>query len=391
MKRLSLILAAAILAVSLFSCGNEKADPVKIAESSPDAVAGGTSDADLNYKTVSYTPASISEDFGYSKEIGYEGTAPKISFSIPKEWRGEGNAYQSYDKRISGYTRTFECYLPVKVDGNYSFTEDLPKLNRFDNIFNKNLIDNLKMSKGVTKHGYEYASFTTDTTETDTYLMLAFVRADFDTVLRFSVVLSKDNAKIAEKILDSVNYSYENEASPFETDIRSYMNYLVNYIHEPFEVGDDLGGSNLLYLVFLNCNSNYYYYKDRGLRMTEDAVEIPGKFARELCEILTGKEYDLTKYHDYFLICSDEYSAESDMYTFYTGRDYWNGDNYFIDESVPLKVTKSGTGITVDARVYYSAGIGEDKQNIRDLRYEFEKTEFCETVQYRIMSISEIE
>lgn len=199
MKKLSLILVAVAVVFSLTSCTGDKTN----AES--DAVAGGASDSVYGGNKVTHTITSVIEEFDYAKEINLGSSAPKVSFTIPEEWKGSGAAYESYDKRISGYTRTFEIYDLFKVDESFIMSDKLISLCRFNKIFSKKLIDALSMSEGETDTGYNYAVFITQTA--DTYLMIAFVRVAPELILPFSVVLPADGEVTAQRCLNSVVFT----------------------------------------------------------------------------------------------------------------------------------------------------------------------------------------
>jgi len=197
MKRSATLLLYLILAATLFSCGNFQVS----GKNSPTHV-----DPEYGYKTkiVSCSPSKMIDHFDSSAEIDCTHNAMHIYFTVPESWSGKGMAYKSYDKRISNFVRTFEIYKPVKVDADFVLSDDLPRLYKLDRMFSRKRINNMKMISGTTKNGYEYAAFVNE--DANSYLMVAFVRTEADTIVPFSVVLSGGNSKIAMNCLDSIRY-----------------------------------------------------------------------------------------------------------------------------------------------------------------------------------------
>lgn len=172
-------------------------------------------------------------------------------------------------------------------------------------------------------------------------------------------------------------------------DIESYMQYFVNYFHEPYSLGDDLSGTNLLSLSFL-VSFNYRDNLDFVKTFEEDQViVIKNSGLKENAALLFGDDVDISSFLDYLADSNDIYNSDEDNYIVFYAKGYWGGDNYYLDEDTPLEIMETDTIATVVAKVYYQPTLGV-VENMRTMEYTFEKVTLNGMLFYRIYEVKEV-
>lgn len=167
-------------------------------------------------------------------------------------------------------------------------------------------------------------------------------------------------------------------------DIESYMQYFVNYFHEPYQKGNDLEKIDLLDLSFFFCFSHKESLD--FIKITDTRLEIKGEGIRKIAKNLFGENVNLSDYHHFLETSVDLYAKDSDKYIVQYAKGYWGGELYYIDEEAPTKITETDDTLTFTANVYYDPTIGK-KENIRKMEYHFEKVTDNGFLYYQISEI----
>ncbi len=179
-----------------------------------------------------------------------------------------------------------------------------------------------------------------------------------------------------------------------QTDIESYMHYLVSYFHEPYQQGDDISKNNLLYLSFLFCFANKDSLDFVKTNEEKRSMRIPGEELERIAGNLISHSGDLSVYRLSMENSSDFYSEETDTYIVSYARGYWNGDPYYLsfDESGKIKkpqITETATEISVIVEICYAPNLGIYR-NARKAEYKFDKVIDGDSLFYRLSSVKEL-
>jgi hypothetical protein len=226
-------------------------------------------------------------------------------------------------------------------------------------------------------------------------------------LLIITILLNGCNRYKSEKIIDVKSDTLPNENNselnntehPITTvdfmKIHNYMNILVDYFHSPYKIGDSISDINIMYLcASLCCNGYLSGYKNivnLNVDESETIFSIPENELDRLAKLLFGN-ISILDYNHFLPVNGyyDKYIEESSLYTFTAARDYWNGDNYYIDIDNSV-VSEDDDELIVKADVYPYDSIASqgDNNNGTKLSYTFEKIIDREIAYYRLLKINE--
>ena len=169
--------------------------------------------------------------------------------------------------------------------------------------------------------------------------------------------------------------------------LSEYMNYLVQYFHEPYNAGEDVSDKNLLYLMFLH---SFYNKEYLDFVETDDVfLTVKNSGLQSLAKVMFGSHVDLNMYHDK-LNEATTYSQDTDTYKLSYATDYWGGDFFYINPEKELIIKEEGNLITVICETYESSMLfSEEKNNVRTMKYVFSKTPYNDVVFYYLEYISQ--
>lgn len=175
-------------------------------------------------------------------------------------------------------------------------------------------------------------------------------------------------------------------------DIYKYMNLLIDYFNTPYEIGDPLDSHNVLYLCAALCACceegepafvSFSVSEDYIMTISKAELDV-------LAGHLFGESVDLTKYHNTFSGKFDTFNTVSEVYTFSTATDYWQGDGYYYlrddmvvqedEKFLSFEMTIQNTGYLVDSSV---------QPVQKRMRYLFEKKVFDGLVYPQLIKIAE--
>ncbi len=231
-----------------------------------------------------------------------------------------------------------------------------------------------------TGSGYEsiiYYDYDENVGKFSTY---SYIKINDDYVLGINM---QDNTEFRGQMIDILDSITTGEYNPvenyYETDLRGYMNYLVNYFHEPYKTGDDVSDINVMYLCFLYAYANRASYYNIGYDLENQTISIPQSRMEEICTSLLGDQVNITDFEQKYLYengnGSGKYGGVDGVgYIVQYATDYWMGDHWYLDHEKyddPLEITENGDNTTVKAHIYYGM-IGE-YTTPRTLEYVFEK------------------
>lgn len=175
-------------------------------------------------------------------------------------------------------------------------------------------------------------------------------------------------------------------------DIYQYLNLLIDYFHDSYEIGDTLIDHNIMYLCALLCACSenvepmfvQFTENDGVITISEDEMET-------LAVWLFGDSIDLSLYHNTFSGYYDTFYSDSGVYTFSKARDYWNAkDDYFYyrdnmtleenNETITVEIIIENTGYLVDASI---------EQIEKCMQYRFAKNVYNGLVYYQLIEVKE--
>ncbi len=175
-----------------------------------------------------------------------------------------------------------------------------------------------------------------------------------------------------------------------ESNITSYMNYLVNYFHDPYKTGDPMH-ENVLSMVSLYLFSNMDNEAFDFVEVDENSLmRVNGDDFRRVAKNLLGEDFKAEDYHKWPNSGSsmNRYNEENDTYTYIFATDYWGGDHAYADSSVPFEIKENGNTVTVSLYIYevqYVPYTGEYLN--KKATYTFEKVEDDDFTYYRILEM----
>lgn len=169
--------------------------------------------------------------------------------------------------------------------------------------------------------------------------------------------------------------------------ISDYMNYLVQYFHEPYNAGDDISDTNLLYLMFLHS----FYNRDSldFVEVDDVFLNINDKGLQILTRNMFGEHVDLTAFHDKMNEATT-FNQDTNTYKLSYATDYWGGDFFYINSEKELVIKEENNLITVICETYEAPMLfSDEKSNFRTMKYVFSKTSYNNVIFYRLESISQ--
>ncbi len=236
-----------------------------------------------------------------------------------------------------------------------------------------------------TAGGYDSIIYYNHDEDSQTFNMYAYLELDESYVVGVNMY---DRAELGAQMLDILDTFSFDEYDPIESysgreqefALRSYMNSLVTYFHEPYMIGDDISDINVIYLCFSYANANKALYYDIGYDLERQTITVPQKRMEEICEGLLGEEVNIVSYEEKYLFenkntADGKYGGVDGVgYIINYATDYWQGDLWHLDHEKyddPLEITEDGDNIKVKAHIYY--GMMGEYESPRTLEYTFER------------------
>lgn len=156
--------------------------------------------------------------------------------------------------------------------------------------------------------------------------------------------------------------------SYFESDIKSYMSYFVDFFHENYKKGDDLSDINILYFALLFINNNNI---DVPWDMATKVTEINGDVIRDVIQVTTGRDdIDLSAYHGSLADAGIFYNEQNDLYYVKRISEILASDKYKYGILPTCKIEESKEETIITADVYQYKGIGT-VTGVRKIKFVF--------------------
>ena len=156
--------------------------------------------------------------------------------------------------------------------------------------------------------------------------------------------------------------------SYFESDIKSYMSYFVDFFHENYKKGDDLSDINMLYFALLFINNNNI---DVPWDMATKVTEINGDVIRDVIRVTTGRDdIDLSAYHGSLADADIFYNEQNDLYYVKRISEILASDKYKYGILPTCKIEEGKEETIVTADVYQYKGIGT-VTGVRKIKFVF--------------------
>ncbi len=156
--------------------------------------------------------------------------------------------------------------------------------------------------------------------------------------------------------------------SYFESDIKSYMSYFVDFFHENYKKGDDLSDINMLYFALLFINNNNI---DIPWDMATKVTEINGDVIRDVIRVTTGRDdIDLSAYHGSLADADIFYNEQNDLYYVKRISEILASDKYKYGILPTCKIEESKEETIITADVYQYKGIGT-VTGVRKIKFVF--------------------
>ena len=156
--------------------------------------------------------------------------------------------------------------------------------------------------------------------------------------------------------------------SYFESDIKSYMSYFVDFFHENYKKGDDLSDINMLYFALLFINNNNI---DVPWDMATKVTEINGDVIRDVIRVTTGRDdIDLSAYHGSLADADIFYNEQNDLYYVKRISEILASDKYKYGILPTCKIEEGKEETIVTADVYQYKSIGT-VTGVRKIKFVF--------------------
>ena len=170
-------------------------------------------------------------------------------------------------------------------------------------------------------------------------------------------------------------------------DIGSYMQYFVNYFHEPYVGLDKIEDDDILTLVFRFCFDNRDSFDFVEFDGATQTMYIKGEGLRKTAKLLLGESFDVSEYQGYVDSpnTEEEYSAADDVYIVPTAKDYWGGERYYLEFGADLDIDEGDVVTIVTASVY------TENEPAKKIQYTFSNVVDNGCLYYRIARVDPIE
>lgn len=134
-------------------------------------------------------------------------------------------------------------------------------------------------------------------------------------------------------------------------ELKSYMNCVVGYFHEPFSIGEIQYPDTILGLVFEYCFYNHDKLNGVEIDETSFKVSINSADFQEIASYLLGDGFEVTKDPRWILL-SGRYDEALDRYVTSFAKDHWGGDSFSIEFGSKLAIKEE------NGKVYVTADVG---------------------------------
>lgn len=399
-KRFVKITAMLLAAIVLSSCTLASSAGIK-ADSSVEKMLGFSREEDKYTSALTET-----SQLCYSTYIenGKETAIAKpiaVDIKIPAEWtQSSTNIYQTLNSSAKNTILCMKAPDIYKKPENFKLDETVHAA-----LASKGVTASLagwRICSYKTAAGYNSIIYYDYDKEADTFSIYAYIELDDDYVAAVNIHDSYELRGQMLDIIDSLSLGTYDDFSDYGTaELGGYMNYLVNYFHEPYKIGDDVSDINVMYLCFLYAYSNRASYYDIGYDLERQAITIPLSRMDEICTALIGDDVDITSFEEKHMHTAEtgngEYGGVDGIgYIFNTATDYWWGDPWHIDYEKfdePIEITENENIITVKAHIY--RGLLGEYEDPRTLEYTFEETAVKDEmgngfIYHRLLEIKEL-